>query len=481
MSRWRRITTKIAMLSSMLSMYLYGCTLANDIDVCERTLPLPKTVNVRNEGDQRITGAQAIAPLANGGAFVVFASDVSGATDDSNSEIRGTRLDNEGARLPTCYEPSEFTYAEPVFNGADVQQKKGASVGMPENGDEAGLISFVSIDDNNYSIYVQAITADGCTYQNQTPVKISAEEPNTVVSLPSVISMGDWKFAVVWVSVLNGNDFRVRARVVLVDKDIQFLPVTDAATGTGNKGEPVDIINTGYMPAGADAVCIGDGRFAIVWVSLVSHVSNVSIEVYYAVLNDKLETEGGPFKAYSSSGFDRVPEILQPDIAYDGKQLFIVWQSRDTKGINRIYGRFATIDGNFLPAGSTENNQAFRISNNKDGEEGWVAATERFDGGFFVTWVLENSSEETSTSQLMARVYNSERKEQFINFGCGREQFRLVDKNNESNSNRISLTTLSNGTIVAVWTDTGSNEVTQRGYSSVRSSAFEPRNYLPIE
>ncbi len=459
-----------------------ACNQVQGIDVCDRDRPKENIINVRNEGNQRIHGSSAIAALAGGGAFVVFTSDVSGAAGEENTEIRGTLLDPEGQRIPTCDEKQEVTYAEPDESGPDEQKRAMASVAMPKKGDEPGFITYVSVNDKNWQVMGRPITNSGCIYSSRQPIQISEEEPNTIINLPVAVALGDKKFVVLWVSVMTGVDSRLRARALKVGWKTTFLPVNHPGTGVPTDGEPVDFRPSGEFISSVAAIPVRDDQFAVTWTKIKIGMNDRRYVTYFAMYDDRLNQLFEPVVVYSGKPTDTRPIEEQAGIAYDGSQFIIVWQERDELGITRVYGRFVDEKGQFLRSSVTPDGYAFRVATSNMGEEGWVSTAKLYKGGFLVAWIDKGSSEaqDQSDSTVRASAFDAYRNRQFVNFACDRTDFQLI-RSAPGGQDRISLVTMSNGSVAAAWTDFGTNDVIGRESSFIRAMAVDPRDLLPID
>lgn len=448
-----------------------GCTVVNDVDVCERNAHPEHELNRRTEGMQNLQSSDAVGAMPFGGGLVVFLSAVSASNPD-RSEIRGTLIGPDGAPQPTCEQPEEFTYAEADPDGPAAQLRLAPVIAPPLTDDSAGLIAYLAQDaDGNFEVWGRFVSGTGCPFQDLPPFPISQDGPTHGPNGPAVVGLAPDDFLVVWPSVpndLTSTDGWVRARIVHADPlGAQFLPTTPQPDGL-----PVDLTAGGQQVVFASAVVMEPDRVLVTW-----QVNETAGPVLWAtILNGRLETQVGPFLL--GQGQEGLPMGAGLDMAFDGQQVLVVWIQRNANDIPQVWGRYLTPEGDFLTAPQAPQGGPFPVSPFEGASAAKPSVVALPEGGFVVAWEQSGSADATG-STLRAMAFAPEGGPQFNNRSCDRTAFSL-NLADEGDQTWPSLAQLEGGAIVSAWTDLGFNGP-DRSDGSIRAFVMEPRHLLPVE
>jgi hypothetical protein len=448
-----------------------GCTLVNDIDVCERPGLPEHEVNRRTEGDQFLHSPRALAAMPFGGALAVFVSEVS-ATDPDRTEVRGTVIGAEGTPLRTCDQDHELTYAAVDPSGPAEQLRLGPSVAGPATDDAAGLIVYTEQqDDGRWDVLGRFVSGTGCPYQGLGSFNISLGGSEHLANWASVVSLGANDFLVLWTTSPSDPaslDYRLRARVVHADPlGPQFLPTVRSAVG-----DPVEFVPPGSTIAYAAAVVVAPGRVMVTWLANAT----AGPIVWAAVVDDRLEEVVAPFVV--AMGHPGLPPRAGLDMAFDGEQVLVVWVARDGRDVPTVWGRFLTPDGDFLRAPQAPTGGAFAVGRGGGISQGRPTVASVPGGGFLVAWE-ELGAEGSDTGAIGARAFDAQGGARFNNRACDRDAFTLHGPL-EGPQRLPSLARLPGGSLAAAWTDGGFNGP-DRSSRSIRGVVLSPRDLFPIE
>ena len=229
-----------------------GCHAINEIEVCDRRLPEEQVLNVRDEGGQYIEGVHPIAQMPAGGAFVAFVSSASGGREETDTEIRGTLIDAEGQRVPTCGWPEERVYAEPI-GPASARVLTSPSFAPPLDDEGEGLLVWRRFDDEDgtsadtYQIECRFLDSEACPFVDMPRFPIT-ELSGAVLSEPVAAPVSrdqGQRFVVVW-SWHSGVQSLLRARVVeAIAAAPRFARTSNPRDGSATQGEAVDLFPVG--------------------------------------------------------------------------------------------------------------------------------------------------------------------------------------------------------------------------------------------
>jgi hypothetical protein len=457
-----------------------GCTLINQIDVCERREAVEHELNARTEGTQRLGTPRAVAALPAGGALVTFVSSISGDPDEVRTEVRGVLVSPDGSPMPTCEQPGELTYAE----SADREIHNQPSVVPPETDDGIGLLVYSMDDGSSMQVYARPISATACPYGTTGPVQVSLEQGPPCAALrsdapltdlpdfrcaasPVAARLSDSDFVVLWLELESvGHVVRtsVRARVLRARfTTLEFLPTVGSATG-----EPVDLGDVGRLVTDMTAEALGEGRFVVLWHETETDAFRTAVRTY----DDRLGPLDDPRTLRTAPG--DVPDSVGLDAAFDGERLLAAWIERDEAGVSRAVA--SLMSGDAAPLGDV-----FRLGATASGEESGVSVSARRGGGFVAAWAETGAAGrgDRSGSGLRAVALASDGAVLFANRACDRADFQL---NQATGGDQLdpSLVELVDGSLVAAWTDAGQNGV-DRSLASIRAIALTPYELFPIE
>jgi hypothetical protein len=448
-----------------------GCTLVNDIDVCDRPGLPEHEINRRTEGHQALGSPRALAAMPFGGSLAVFASEVS-ATDPSRTEIRGTLIGAEGTPLRTCDQDHELTYAAVDPSGPAEQLRLGPAVAAPTTDDAAGLVVHTEQqDEGQWEVVGRFVSGTGCPYQGLASFNISADAPDHLASWATAVPLGGNDFLVLWPtepSDPSSLDWRLRARVVHADAlGPRFLPTVLSA-----EGEPVDLVPPGSLVAFAAAAVVAPGHVMVTWLANTT----AGPLAWAAVLDDRLDEVVAPFVV--GMGHPGLPPRAGLDIAFDGEQVMVVWVARDARDVPTVWGRYLTPDGDFLRAPQAPTGEAFAVGRAGGISQGRPTVAPVAAGGFVVAWE-ELGAEGSDTGTIGARAFDAQGGARFNNRACDRDAFTL-HRALEGAQRQPSLALLSDGSLAAAWTDGGFNGPDRSG-RSIRGAVVLPRDLFPIE
>ncbi|MEM7588356.1 MAG: hypothetical protein AAF560_33520 [Acidobacteriota bacterium] len=329
------------------------------------------------------TGAQSLPEIARdaeGNFVVVWLSDGSFGTDDSERSIQGQRFAADGSPLGDEFQVNTYTTGG----------QRWPSVAMADSG--AFVVAWMSEgsygdDTSDYSVQGQRFASDGTAMGGQFQINSYTTDGQ---GYPTVGADAEGNFVVAWRSFGSFGDDNTGGSV--------------QAQRFSSSGFPVDSefqVNT-YTTGGQfpDAVAFdGDGDFVIVWSSSGSFGdddSQTSIQAQrYAAGGN---AEGGQFQVNSATpGFQTRPHAaLRPN-----GELVVVWEGQDNDYGGIIARRFAA-DGS--ASGNDFRANAYTTSIQFAPRVAWDTA-----GGFVVTWSSYGSfGNDDSNNSIQQRRYASD-------------------------------------------------------------------------
>jgi hypothetical protein len=157
---------------------------------------------------------------------------------------------------------------------------------------------------------------------------------------------------------------------------VRSLVVWDASSSgiygrfVNRSGQPEgDLIPIALGQTGGADLAYGRDNYLLVWFSGTYPALNLSTQI----MNPDGELVGSPFPLTADANCHR-----WADVAFDGTNYLVVWQSGINNNPTAIYGQFIGADGS--PVGDT-----FRICD-PSGQQRWWPAMARAESNFLVTW-----------------------------------------------------------------------------------------------
>ena len=447
-----------------------GCSLITKIDVCDRGRPEEHQVNRRTEGFQVLMSPRALTVMPGGLAFLVFSSQIrSGDLEETPFEVRGTLIGADGEPVVSCSSLYEYTYSTVEPTAPNGTMRHSASVAAALNEEDLGLLVFLASDPAREGNWVHGLQIDpiGCPVLEE--VRLDDSEGlhvNNVVAAP----LGEDIFVVLWPSVgdwLTLAETTIRARVVRVRRNqgIEFLPTEPSLSG-----EPVELSAEGFNGVAVDALPIGDGRFAVVWLVYGNNTS----ETWFAIYDDRLETVVEPRMVASISDQNGLVDNNQLAFARNGERYLVTWGGYDEDGKVRVFG--ALLDGEGGAVGSH-----FLLSDGTAERESRASVIAVPERGFLVAWEANRSASHADTDESGVRLaglgLNGERL--FLNPACCDSEAQLNGAHEGSQYSPV-LALLPNGDVLAVWNDDSTNGTDLSG-AGIRSASWPMRQLFPVE
>jgi hypothetical protein len=439
-----------------------GCSLANAIDVCEREGPMEREINRRSEGDQAIVSENAMVPRPSGGAFVAFTSQqIDG--DVMTSEVRGTLLGPDGAASTTCDGPEEVTYAEAPAAAVTVAPAASEDAHM--------LAAWVVPSEEKHELWVRPIDTSGCASGDPfrvdvDPVDDEGQVATHYVVRPDVVALGPPnQFAVLW-GEISTDPLQLGAAILgrIVDMSTPSFP-RFLATPDNLEGDPVELMRVSALSKIA-AVPVGEQRFALAWIDVEGFEAFVRV----AAWTDRLEPVFEPVLVEDLDESRAAVVAPALSVGWDGTQLLVGWRQADGES-HRAYGRFFDLEGHALRGALSDDGESFRLGTRDGGNEIDVTVTAAPDGGFVAAWTADGDVHGVWLDALGERL--------FANRACDRSDFPL-NRVRGGDQEWPSLAWLTDGTLVAAWTDGGKSGSDPSG-TAVRAVRLESRDLLDIE
>lgn len=471
---------------SLLTGFLVsGCSLVSEIDVCERSPAEERAANGRVEGDQT-THVDSLAAMPGGGAFVAFVSELSAEGGDERTEIRGVLLDPQGGPQPTNGATTEQTYAPATVAPGAFELHQEPMVVPPDDEDGIGVVVYDAIDEESSQIEAVFISASGAPFARSielaTTVISEAEGPtcNLVreppfrparcALSPVAVPLGptrdtesDRDFAFIWASYsadeFTGLTATLRGRLLRAHYSLQ------EPRNARDELEPVSVeLAARASIVDLTAVGLDDGHIMVLWTE--SEVGR-ALRVQAMILDRFLNEIVAPTEvARGVDGRESFPDIAA---ARSGDRVLVVWNDVAVDGRERVRARATSQRAE--PLGPIVDVSA---SAGTQSEPSVTALAER--PGFAVAWTAADdpADEDASGSGIRMALVDELGMPRFANPACDAEEFQ-ANPETEGPQRRPSLATLSDGTVIGVWTGT---DISGTG---LRSTAWTPRALLPIE
>lgn len=448
---------------------LQACTLANDIDVCDREAP--PEIDLNGALNNFETGAPgSIASLPSGGALVFFSSlELEGTTP--SSYVRAMVLTAAGDRAFPC--PRVASLMVPYLGASGLRAFAYPAAAGPEAAaaPSLGLLVAVRYLTNGEGEIVEselfgtAFDGDGCPLADPSGELVAIGDEvagEQIVGVPSVARLADNRFVVAWVGgTSGGGTVRTRAKARIVETRRSLAPVLG----------PIIEIDRGWVTSVA-MTSIGDGRIAFAWQRLVYPEAYRFLEIR----SEELAPIDGLDRQLLEELEDATMRFDDPrmTLAYDGGQLLAAWTSRELGGSSRVLARFRGPSGEPFVAVDSLDGLAFEASDGSAGEEIFPVAAPLPGGGLVLAWEEHGASSQPS-DRIRAVFFDRDGSRRFVNGSCGTAPISL-DTLGDRPSFEPSLRALGGG-LLASWTAKDS----ANGMSEVRARLFTARDLFPVE
>ena len=454
-----------------------GCSFVNAIDVCERGAASEHEINRRTEGRQYTGRGQGIAALPSGASLVTFISDAPGAPEQR--ELRGVVLGQDGAPTRTCESATDdHTFAAPEGDAPAQIFLLPVAIGPP-TAEEVGILAYARWAGDGFDVgatgqaelFMQALTPSGCGTGSRRLV--SSEAPGTFIADLSVVPLGDGRFLLLWVAFdSTGITSFVRARIGQPDDIVEpWLGTVSPSTGAPNpEGDVVDILPPGPGYLAVSAVRTPTGILVATYRrDLTTSFQHTDV----MVLSDRLEVLRPPSRVHSAD-VALLPEFFGFQLAFDGENGLLVHNERDELGTPRV--RVTSLDA----AGEVQGKPYFVDAHGvADQERPTVAALP--GGGFVIGWEVAGAADDRDRlgTGIVAALLDGRGRLRFANRACGARPFRL-NVADAGDQRALTLGVLSDGALLAAWTDEGYNGPDISG-ASVRGAVWRRDELMPVE
>ncbi|MEM9191372.1 MAG: hypothetical protein AAGF12_19530 [Myxococcota bacterium] len=460
-------------LATCVVVFVGGCSLSNDIDVCEGEGP-PAEVGVTMVP----TGFQASGPGAVGeipgrGAFVVFPSIESNGLQ-VQSFLRASVFQIDGQRRPPC--PRIGILQSPPYAALEgVNTFVFASVSGPESASMSslGLIVAVQAETDAAGVFVESklvgtsFDGDGCP---QTMINggggslIDLDETsveNQVVGPPAVLRIANNRYVVGWVSGTVGSaSFRSRLKARIVETNRSAQPTLG----------PIVEIERGLI-AGMAMTRVED-RVAFAWEQVAFPDSFVALELRDLDLQpvEGLDRQVLEFRADGA-------EIEDTRIAlgYDGNQMLAAWVRRVDGQATRISARFRGPDGEPFVSVDSLDGLPFQPSTGEAAEELNPTIASLPGGGLVLAWEEHGLTTGGAADRVQALVFDAVGQRRFLNQACGPGPVTL-SMTSDLPVQEPSIAFLGEAGLVGAWSATDR----PRNLSEVRVRTFPASELFPV-
>lgn len=256
----------------------------------------------------------ALAP--DGTFIIVWNSDASFGSDQSEGSIQARRFDSDGSPLEREFQVNAYTY--------DEQRHQSVAL-LPDGGFVVAWTNFgQATNDPSFSIEARRFAADGTPQGGEFQVNTTTQ---WLQALPSVAADSNGNFVVTWSSAYSaGND---------PSWSIQLQRFASDATPLGGELQ-VNTFTRGYQGNSAMAMA-ANGNFVVVW---ESHPDGHPASVLGQRFDSSANRLGSEFRVNTSTLFNR----KQPSVAADAAGNFVVvWLDEGYSG--GIHGQRFASDG----------------------------------------------------------------------------------------------------------------------------------------
>lgn len=386
-----------------------GCTVWNDVDVCERPPAPVQDLNRRTENNQFFSGMDQLVPAAQNTWLSVWTSDLeSTSLGIDRSDIRIGRLDAQGAPLSSCGEEAELTVVEATPGTDTVSNAYAPSLIAPRAGNDEPLLLWGTDDGSTTTLFGEVLTNQGCHSVSPEPFVIrqlagvcgtfrgrslSAASrclvPARAAALDSTDRGGD-QYVLTWIEQHGVEPGTLMARVLEYKAGEKFLP-----TALDKQGEAASLLQGSHTPLWFDLVGLDDGHWAIAWVEDIASIQTA----WFQLWNDRLEPLTEPINVHKGP----IPDSVNLDVARVG----------DDVGVT-----FVASTGVYAAVASGKDGHVLVRHEVPSGKVDWVRITADSKDGVALSW--------TENGRILLQLLGRNLSPRFNNQSCDSTPF-VVD------------------------------------------------------
>jgi len=336
-------------------------------------------INTFTTGNQE---EPALALLGSGGFIVVWDSDGSVGSDNSEISVQGQRLDADGELVGGQFQINTFTSSSQEDPEVAANAEGGFVVAWESFG-SAGT------DTDAFSIQGQRFDSDGNRVGSQ--FQVNTYTPSSQLA-PRISASSNGDFLVVWSSLSGGGADTSNTAILGQRFDSMGLPVGgELLVNSYTTGSQLD----------PDLVLGAAGEFIAVWSSPGGSFGND--DSYSSIQAQRLESTGVPtgdqFQVNSYTSLNQVT----PTLASDPQGYFVVaWEDFNSP----TDGSYSAVEAQrFDTAGNRVGNQ-FEVNTYTFHLQHEISVAVQPSGDFLVVWESRGSyGSDTSYSSIQGQLY----------------------------------------------------------------------------
>ncbi|MEO0322699.1 MAG: hypothetical protein AAF447_07065 [Myxococcota bacterium] len=455
---------------------LVGCTLVNDVDVCERATPEVVPLQSASESPRFAPSTQALAPLGETQRVAASIRQTL-AGGELVTTLLFSALDADGARAPICTGTALTLEGVEVFStSSDFSEViTGGAIAAPNasGGVRTGLsvATVLAVDDpstllgprnpnealpegDSFLFGTGFDPSSGCPLTNTSGTRVDSFLLNAgggaITFAPSIAHLGPAevmgvengdRFAVVWAESTEGGGIGV-AFVTVYGRIVEINRLLGPQLG------PQVTLTSGLVQR-PFVLATGPNELVLAYYRANVEDGGVSLEVIFDPLDGALAPRGD--RRFVLDSFSAT-ESVSPAVAlgWDGEQVLASWV-RSVGGRSQVVAAFRSAEGLPLRAADDPSGAPFAVESIDAGRQLEPALAGLEGGGFLLAWTEQNAAGAgNARRRLRALAFAPDGRRFFTNPACGNNAFTL-DQGESASSATPSLVPFQGGAL-ALWT-----------------------------
>jgi hypothetical protein len=435
---------------------LLSCSLTNQIDACDKSVPTPVAVNQRVDGTQKLGSSRSMAVMPSGETLVMFNSSVD--TNKDHQEARAVRITSSGAPVGGCIVLTEREQVLFPVNQADPSRQLTSisAIARPPAAkglDSTGLALLThGIGSGSTDLVATTFAPQGCFVDlggTDQGTVVRSPPPDRVVLPrgigPLVLSLSPendhQRYILMWTEMATVElSFRAMALPLSVSRG----GIIDTDLSTGQLPPVVELgLAGGPLLAGLEAFVI-DSDVHVFW---AASKGESSYALFTRTFDSKLQPKGDVFAIETGLTFGALSGDNIISAAYDGDHVLVVW-TEGTRAVARSY----------LPDGSSAGDSV-ELGSGEGASDSQIKAASVPGGGFLVLWRQQIGAASGGNSAVGFRMValDTYGRKVFNNMACDQTDFQLVSAGS-GDLGEAALDVTLDDRVVAAYTASGAGQ-----------------------